>query len=48
MVGLADILKTGCNITNAMYKGVGGRSGVGRVEGEGRWVNDASKYRQPK
>jgi len=33
LVGLAGILKTACNITNAIYKGVGGWKG--RVEGVG-------------
>jgi len=38
---LRDILKTICNITNATYKGWVGREG----EGEGSWVNDASRHR---
>jgi len=38
---LRDILKTPCNITDATNKG------VGRVEGEGGWVNDALRHRRP-
>jgi len=42
---LRDILKTACNITDVMYKGVGGWEEVRRVRGEGGWVNDALTHR---
>jgi len=29
------MLKTACNITNAMYKGLAGGRGVGKMKGEG-------------
>jgi len=40
---LKDVLNTACNITNAAYK----RWAGGRVEGEGWWVNNALRHRQP-
>jgi len=41
---LRDDLNTACNIKSTAYKGVGRWEEVGKVEGEGEWINDASRH----
>jgi len=47
LVDLRVVLNTAYNITSATYKVWMSGRGVGMVEEEGGWVNDASRHSQP-